>query len=150
MLTMTTKRKVLYVTGTRADFGLMRRCLQTIRNCARHDIGIVATSQHLSERHGQTVNDIIASGLPIVARIGVKVDGGTGEVFVRPSTDLQRAYAEKVRFYARKQAQYAALRDEPAICRSGERVELNINAGLMLESLVSRARAALHSGRAAA
>ena len=61
------------------------------------------------------------------------IDGGTGEVFVRPSTDLQRAYAEKVRFYARKQAQYAALRDEPAICRSGERVELNINAGLIVD-----------------
>ena len=57
--------------------------------------------------------DLVDTGSPII------VDGGTGEVFVRPSTDLQRAYAEKVRFYARKQAQYAALRDEPAICTLG-------------------------------
>jgi phosphotransferase system, enzyme I, PtsP len=61
------------------------------------------------------------------------VDGGTGEVFVRPSTDLQRAYAEKVRFYARKQAQYAALRDEPAILKTGGKIELNINAGLIVD-----------------
>ena len=71
--------------------------------------------------------DLVDTGSPII------VDGGTGEVFVRPSSDLQRAYAEKVRFYARKQAQYAALRDEPAVCRSGERIELNINAGLIVD-----------------
>jgi phosphotransferase system, enzyme I, PtsP len=52
--------------------------------------------------------DLVDTGSPVV------VDGGTGDIFVRPSSDLQRAYAEKVRFYARKQAQYAALRDEPA------------------------------------
>jgi phosphotransferase system, enzyme I, PtsP len=71
--------------------------------------------------------DLVDTGSPVI------VDGGTGDIFVRPSTDLQRAYAEKVRFYARKQAQYAALRDEPAICRSGERIELNINAGLVVD-----------------
>ena len=61
------------------------------------------------------------------------IDGGTGEVFVRPSVDLQRAYGEKVRFLARKQAQFAALRDLPAISRDGVKVELNINAGLIVD-----------------
>ncbi|MCB1379220.1 MAG: phosphoenolpyruvate--protein phosphotransferase [Alphaproteobacteria bacterium] len=71
--------------------------------------------------------DLIDTGSPIIA------DGGTGEVFVRPSADLQKAYAEKVRFYAKKQAQYAALRDLPAISRDGVRIELNINAGLIVD-----------------
>jgi len=71
--------------------------------------------------------DLVDTGSPII------VDGGTGEIFVRPSTDLQKAYAEKVRFYARKQAQYAALRDVPAISRDGLRIELNINAGLIVD-----------------
>ncbi|MCA0434851.1 MAG: phosphoenolpyruvate--protein phosphotransferase [Proteobacteria bacterium] len=61
------------------------------------------------------------------------VDGGTGEVFVRPNQDLQKAYAEKVRFYARKQAQYAALRELPAVTKDGVEVELNINAGLIVD-----------------
>ncbi len=71
--------------------------------------------------------DLVDTGSPII------LDGVTGEIFVRPSSDLQRAYAEKVRFYARKQAQYAALRDEPAILKSGQRIELNINAGLVVD-----------------
>ena len=71
--------------------------------------------------------DLIDTGSPIV------IDGGTGEIFVRPSNDLQKAYAEKVRFYARRQAQYAALRDVPAVTRDGARIELNINAGLLVD-----------------
>jgi phosphotransferase system, enzyme I, PtsP len=71
--------------------------------------------------------DLVDTGSPII------VDGGTGEVFVRPSSDLHKAYAEKVRFYARKQAQYASLRDLPAITRDGCRIELNINAGLVVD-----------------
>lgn len=61
------------------------------------------------------------------------VDGGTGEVFVRPSAELEKSYAEKVRFYARKQARFTALRDEPAVTLDGQRISLNINAGLTVD-----------------
>jgi len=71
--------------------------------------------------------DLLDTGSPVI------IDGGTGEIFVRPSNDLQKAYAEKVRFYARKQAQFAALRDKPAISRDGVRIELNVNAGLVVD-----------------
>jgi phosphotransferase system, enzyme I, PtsP len=73
------------------------------------------------------VVDIIDAGDEII------IDGSTGEVFVRPSVELERAYGEKVRFYARKQAQYAALRDLPAITRDGAMISLNINAGLIVD-----------------
>ncbi len=61
------------------------------------------------------------------------VDGSTGEVFVRPSQELQKAYSEKVRFYARRQAQYAALRDLPSETVDGVKINLNINAGLIVD-----------------
>jgi phosphotransferase system enzyme I (PtsP) len=44
-----------------------------------------------------------------------------------------QAYAEKARFRARRQAQYAAVRHLPAITRDGERVTLNLNAGLLVD-----------------
>ena len=84
-------------------------------------LGIPAVGQ------AQGLIDLVDTGSTII------VDGGTGEVLVRPSGDLQKAYAEKVRFYARKQAQYAALRDRAAISRDGVKVELNINAGLIVD-----------------
>jgi phosphotransferase system, enzyme I, PtsP len=61
------------------------------------------------------------------------VDGGTGEIFVRPSSELQKSYAEKVRFSARKQERFAALRNLPAITRDGCNINLNINAGLTVD-----------------
>ena len=63
----------------------------------------------------------------------IVVDGSTGEIFVRPSPELQKAYGEKVRFYARRQAQYAELRDVPSNTRDGQHIDLNINAGLIVD-----------------
>jgi phosphotransferase system enzyme I (PtsP) len=61
------------------------------------------------------------------------VDGGTGEVYVRPSLELEKAYAEKVRFNASKQARFRALRELPATTMDGQSITLNINAGLVVD-----------------
>ena len=61
------------------------------------------------------------------------VDGEVGEVHVRPNADVEAAYAEKVRFRARRHAQYRLMRDKPAITRDGERITLLMNAGLMVD-----------------
>ena len=71
--------------------------------------------------------EIVDTGDPII------VDGQAGDVHVRPPSSIEQAYAEKVRFYARKQAQYAALRDVPAITRDGVPISININAGLLVD-----------------
>ena len=46
------------------------------------------------------------------------------------TADVEAAYAEKVRFRARRQEQYRVLRDEPAVTRDGSAVDLLMNAGL--------------------
>jgi phosphotransferase system enzyme I (PtsP) len=61
------------------------------------------------------------------------VDGDAGVVHLRPPEGLEAAYAEKVRLRARKQAQYAVLRDQPAISKDGQQVQLLINAGLLVD-----------------
>ncbi|HVX92039.1 MAG TPA: phosphoenolpyruvate--protein phosphotransferase [Xanthobacteraceae bacterium] len=61
------------------------------------------------------------------------VDGLSGDVHIRPSVDLQAAYAERVRLRARRQLQYLALRDRPCVTRDGEHVTLMINAGLLVD-----------------
>lgn len=61
------------------------------------------------------------------------LDAEGGELHVRPTQELITAYSDKVRFRARRQAQYAALRDVPAETLDGERVGLNINAGLLYD-----------------
>ncbi len=61
------------------------------------------------------------------------LDAEAGELHVRPSLEVIRAYADKARFRARRQAQYEKLRDTPAVTRDGQRISMNINAGLMVD-----------------
>ncbi len=63
----------------------------------------------------------------------VIVDAEGGELHVRPTQEVVSAYSDKVRFRARRQAQYAALRTVPSVTLDGERVALHINAGLLFD-----------------
>ena len=85
-----------------------------------------------------------ALGIPAVGRAvavvehvspgdGVIIDGETGEVHLRPLPDVVSAYSDKVRFRARRQQKYEALRDKKAITKDGRRIDVNINAGLLYD-----------------
>lgn len=71
-------RKVMYVTGTRADFGLMASTLQRIAAHPRLALELAVTGMHLSDEYGMTVRDIEVLGLPIGARIPTNVHGRSG------------------------------------------------------------------------
>src|ERR1700746_4075662 len=85
-----------------------------------------------------------ALGIPTIGEIdnaagiadpgdAIIVDGLTGDLHVRPLPDMEAAYAERVRLRARRQQQYAALRDKPCITRDGQQIELLLNAGLSVD-----------------
>jgi len=85
-----------------------------------------------------------ALGIPTAGRVAnvvslvengdaIIVDGETGEVYLRPNPDVESAYAEKVRFRAKRQQQYRLVRAKPAITRDGVRVTLTMNAGLLVD-----------------
>lgn len=68
---MNQRRKVVYVSGTRADFGLMQSTLQRINASPKLELGVVVTGMHLDDRYGSTVREVEAAGLSIVARVPV-------------------------------------------------------------------------------
>ncbi len=61
------------------------------------------------------------------------VDGDEGRVHLRPPADLESLYAEKVRFRAKRQELYQALRDKPARTTDGVDIKLLMNAGLVVD-----------------
>ena len=61
------------------------------------------------------------------------VDVETEEVHIRPSADVVEAYSDKVRFRARRQQKYNKLRDVPAVTEDGQRISLQVNAGLLVD-----------------
>ncbi|OCO99643.1 MULTISPECIES: phosphoenolpyruvate--protein phosphotransferase [unclassified Ensifer] len=85
-----------------------------------------------------------AMGIPVIGqatgavalaenRDAIIIDGDDAKVHLRPLGDLQRAYEEKVRFRARRQAQFRALKDVEPLTRDGKRITLQMNAGLLVD-----------------
>ncbi|MCB1439707.1 MAG: peptidase, partial [Nitratireductor sp.] len=85
-----------------------------------------------------------ALGIPVVGQVqnvlsladtdnAIIADGLDGEVYVRPTEEIQSAYSEKVRFRAKRQEIYDKLRDEPAVSKDGVAVNLLMNAGLLMD-----------------
>jgi UDP-hydrolysing UDP-N-acetyl-D-glucosamine 2-epimerase len=52
------KRKIVYVTGTRADFGLMTSVLQEINKNNSLSLHIYATGMHLMPEYGDTIKEV--------------------------------------------------------------------------------------------
>ncbi|WP_298953123.1 UDP-N-acetylglucosamine 2-epimerase [uncultured Nonlabens sp.] len=57
--------KVAVATGTRADFGLLRPLIQELKNDDFFTTSLWVTAMHLSDRFGNTINEIINSGFKI-------------------------------------------------------------------------------------
>jgi len=51
-------RKILYISGSRADYGLMRETLFKIKKHPNLDLEIIVTGMHLMPEFGKTINEI--------------------------------------------------------------------------------------------
>jgi len=65
------KRKVFYLTGTRADFGLMSETLQVINSSKLIDLSIIVTGTHLSKEFSYTLKNVNSSKIKICKKIYV-------------------------------------------------------------------------------
>ena len=64
-------RKVAVMTGTRADFGLLRPLLAELDSRGDVTLQLIATGTHLSDAHGRTVGEITAAGFSVAAEVSI-------------------------------------------------------------------------------
>lgn len=87
-------RKICYISGTRADFGLMRSTLTAIRDHAELELSIIVTGMHLSPEHGDTGKEIEAADLTIAAEVPVPMTPATGATMARNIGAMTTAFTE--------------------------------------------------------
>lgn len=87
-------RSVCYITGTRADFGLMRSTLIAIQTHAELELSVIVTGMHLSPEHGDTVREIEAAGLDIKAHVPVPLTPATGATMARNIGTMVTAFTD--------------------------------------------------------
>lgn len=71
-------RKLCFVTGSRAEFGLLRNLIGDALAHQAFDVQLVVTGAHLSRHHGYTVDEIRAAGFNVDAEIDMFL--GRGEI----------------------------------------------------------------------
>jgi UDP-hydrolysing UDP-N-acetyl-D-glucosamine 2-epimerase len=59
------------MTGTRADFGLLRPLLAELDLHGDVSLQLIATGTHLSDAHGRTVSEITAAGFSVAAEVSI-------------------------------------------------------------------------------
>lgn len=64
-------RRVAVLTGTRADYGLLRGLLKTLAADARIELQVIVTGTHLTDRFGRTAAEIESDGVPISASVPI-------------------------------------------------------------------------------
>ncbi|MXP10915.1 UDP-N-acetylglucosamine 2-epimerase [Pseudoblastomonas halimionae] len=62
-------RRIAIVTGTRAEYGLLKRLIARVNESNDTELQLVVTAAHLSPEFGTTVREIEADGYPIAERV---------------------------------------------------------------------------------
>jgi len=75
-------RKILYISGSRADYGPARRVLLALQNDPGIKLSVLATGMHLDPIHGETWKEIEADGFEIMDKIYGRVSGDSLSVMV--------------------------------------------------------------------
>ena len=79
------KKTVCVVTGTRAEYGLLRGVVKALAQSRVLAVRLVVTGAHLAQEFGMTVREIEADGVPIDARIPI-LKFGTGTALATAKT----------------------------------------------------------------
>jgi UDP-hydrolysing UDP-N-acetyl-D-glucosamine 2-epimerase len=77
------RRRIAVVTGSRADYGLLKGILTQLQAMDDVDLQVIVCGMHLIPKFGETWRAIEADGFPIAARIDLQLDDDRAETVAR-------------------------------------------------------------------
>lgn len=87
------KMKAAVVTATRAEYGILHPLIRKLHQDSGVELQLLVTGTHLSEKHGNTQQEIERDGFPIFARFPILTEGNTPE-------DISRIMARALEQFA--------------------------------------------------
>lgn len=77
------KRKICVVTGTRAEFGLLKWLMRQVQDHSELQLQVVATGMHLSPEFGSTYQEIEEAGFTIQGRVEMLLSADTNTAITK-------------------------------------------------------------------
>ncbi|MBM3949805.1 MAG: UDP-N-acetylglucosamine 2-epimerase (hydrolyzing) [SAR202 cluster bacterium] len=100
------RRHVMYITGTRADYGLMRDTLRAIDQHPRLRLSILVTGMHLLKEFGDTLQEVEKDGYPISHKVEMLGGGDSPKAMAQ---SLGRAVVEMAEAFGKSQPDFILL-----------------------------------------
>lgn len=95
----TKKCQICVITGTRAEYGLLRELLFKLRKDRRIDLGFVVTGSHLSDTFGKTEDEIIGDGFKDYIKVPIPMDDDSKEGMAYSAGVALQKFAELFKNY---------------------------------------------------
>ena len=86
--------KILAVTTTRADYGIMSGLFLALQNMSAFEFRLAVTGNHLSDSHGYTLNEILSDGLEVSYQIPFSLWKDDEEYLTKSVANLVTAFAD--------------------------------------------------------
>jgi len=80
---MESVRKICFVTGSRAEYGIMSRLMKMVQADASLQLQVIATNMHLSPTFGLTYREIEADDITIDKKVDMMVSGDTASAVTK-------------------------------------------------------------------
>ena len=65
---MNMRKKIVFLSGTRADFGKLKSLMLEVSHCDEFEVHVFATGMHMNPKYGRTVEEIVKAGIPNIFR----------------------------------------------------------------------------------
>jgi len=117
-----TPRKICFVTGSRAEFGLISELMKAVEKESAFELHLIVTGAHLADHFGHTIDEIIADGFKVDSAVDLNLDGdsrldtarylgraveGVAEALDQLSPDLLFLSGDRYEMFAAPRRQYA-------------------------------------------
>ncbi|KII81191.1 UDP-N-acetylglucosamine 2-epimerase [Vibrio renipiscarius] len=106
-------KKLLYVTGSRAEYGIMKRLLRALKDDSEIELTLVATGMHCDPKYGLTYQVIENDGFTVDKLIDIKIDTSSNAKILHSMSICQSEFG-----------QYFQSHDFDALMILGDRYEI--------------------------
>ncbi|MEY4019326.1 MAG: hypothetical protein RLZZ590_626 [Actinomycetota bacterium] len=87
-------RKIAIMTGTRADYGLLRPLIAAVEASPEAELQLIVTGTHLSAAHGRTIDEIVRDGFTPAAEVDIWAEELTQALTGEPGSQALTAAVE--------------------------------------------------------
>jgi UDP-hydrolysing UDP-N-acetyl-D-glucosamine 2-epimerase len=88
------KKNIVIITGTRADYGLLKKLTVLLQADNTYETFFAATGTHLSEKHGKTIDLVKNDGIKNIIEVDLKISGDQPQDVCLSLSEGVKAFSE--------------------------------------------------------